>query len=79
MANQSTTMAGVTKSLLLGTTALAAVAVAPVAQAADPLKLSLGGFAEYYLVARSQRPLNDDGAGPITLIGKIKIVADPTQ
>lgn len=63
MANQSTISAGLTKSLLLGTTALAAVAVAPVAQAADPLKLSLGGFAEYYLVARSQRPLNDDGAG----------------
>jgi hypothetical protein len=57
MANQSRTMAGITKSLLLGTTALAAVAVAPVAQAADPLKLSLGGFAEYYMVARSQRAL----------------------
>ncbi|MEZ5648118.1 MAG: hypothetical protein R3E60_04100 [Alphaproteobacteria bacterium] len=26
--------------------------------AADPLKLSLGGFVEYYMVARTQKPLN---------------------
>lgn len=52
------------KKIMLGTTALVGVAaMASGVQAADPLKLSLGGFAEYYMVARSQRPLNDDGAG----------------
>lgn len=34
------------------------------------------GATEYYV---RTTVLNDDGAGPITLIGKIKIVADPTQ
>ena len=52
------------KKIMLGTTALVGVAaMASGVQAADPLKLSLGGFAEYYMVARSQRALNDDGAG----------------
>jgi len=52
------------KKIMLGTTALVGVAaMASGVQAADPLKLSLGGFAEYYMVARSQRPLNDDNAG----------------
>jgi len=39
------------------------LAAVPVAQAADPLKLSLGGFAEYYMVARIQKPLNGSGNG----------------
>jgi outer membrane protein OmpU len=52
------------KKIMLGTTALVGVAaMASGVQAADPLKLSLGGFAEYYMVARSQRALNDDGNG----------------
>ncbi|MEZ5648738.1 MAG: porin [Alphaproteobacteria bacterium] len=32
--------------------------------AADPLKLSLGGFAEYYMVARTQKPLNHHPGDP---------------
>lgn len=31
--------------------------------AADPFKLSLGGFAEYYMVALVQKPLNNDQVG----------------
>ncbi len=51
------------KSLFLGTSSLCLWGASFPAQAADPLKLSLGGFAEYYLVARTQKPLNDLGDG----------------
>ncbi|MBN2751904.1 MAG: porin [Rhodospirillaceae bacterium] len=43
------------KKILFGTTALLAMtAVASVAQASDPIKLTLGGFMEYYVVGASQ-------------------------
>lgn len=58
MATPSRGTAKILKPALLGTTAAMAILVAPMAQAADPLKLSLGGFAEYYMVARTQKPLN---------------------
>ncbi|MEZ5648835.1 MAG: porin, partial [Alphaproteobacteria bacterium] len=38
----------------------ATTALASPLYAADPLKLSLGGFAEYYMVALTQKPLNHD-------------------
>ncbi|MEZ5647757.1 MAG: hypothetical protein R3E60_02170 [Alphaproteobacteria bacterium] len=44
--------------IMLGTTALVGLSVvASEGQAADPLKLSLGGYAEYYMVARTQRQI----------------------
>lgn len=43
------------KKILTGTTALlAAAAIAPAAQASEPLKLQLGGFFEYYVVGAKQ-------------------------
>ncbi len=54
----------VIKSVLLATSAFCAGGLVPLSvQAADPLKLSLGGFAEYYMVARMQKPLNGDASG----------------
>ncbi len=48
------------KKILFGTTALlAAGAFAPTAQAADPIKLSVGGYMEYWVAAADQ----DDSAG----------------
>ncbi|MEZ5648558.1 MAG: hypothetical protein R3E60_06430 [Alphaproteobacteria bacterium] len=44
-----------TLAVFAATTALSSPATL---LAADPLKLSLGGFAEYYMVARTQKPLN---------------------
>jgi hypothetical protein len=48
------------KKILFGTTALlAAGAFAPTAQAADPIKLSVGGYMEYWVAGASQ---DDDAA-----------------
>jgi len=43
------------KKILIGSSALlAAAAIAPAAQASEPVKLSLGGFMEYYVVGSNQ-------------------------
>ncbi|MEZ5648559.1 MAG: porin [Alphaproteobacteria bacterium] len=53
------------KRILVATSALSAVPFAypSSVQAADPLVLSIGGFAEYYMVVRTQKPLNNSREG----------------